>query len=543
MVVVAAKSMHIPTQEWSENLAESGKIANFPAIYYPLGEAYTEAQWAHLLIQIPVEDILVEAKSLLHSPLVTLDTLTNLSKNHTVAWMNQSQHFYGNLMKSQEHQLRELIKAVEKVSEGLLSRQRRSWSFNLDLTSAIGSVFNGINNLIHAPTLRELRHNVTNIFKTIEKSARFQRNLARALGGLGNGLNTLEKHEKELREAFHSWADMEEMKDALLGLATVVDKISKNELSSDVLMPGEAEGALQEAETYAKARGLNVPLTSFFEVYNLPVSYITTKSNWYLLLHFPMVRKTAALKAYEFIAYPSFVEGRPIQIAHPSGLVAVSQGLESDATSIFDANFRETCRRFGKTWLCQSSIVQRSLSTNCPAQILRNVTHSCKFEEIDMEPQPVWKEGLLTCFFMTKTDISITCPGSPAKLQRDMIGRYNIQLDTGCSAKTEDWFFTAPLSSEAIGSMEIKNVSLSPTSVQARMTEDQTQSTTRLEEEIEDLRIQMEEDEDRFEDWIDDHEDSDTLEWTSIAINSTSMMVVLAIVITLIVKACRIPQA
>ena len=516
-------------QQWNNNLADTSQPSPYPAIFSPLGPAFTNIQWAHILVRLPVSEVISVAEALIAAQPPLLD------------WTPDS---YSWTLAEQCHQLQTLVDAVKTETQALHDRQRRGISVNLDIPSAISQVFTGISNLINAPTLKALEAKTNKVIQVIEQTAQFQRLLADRVSATLNVTQQVAAGLEKQEVAFKAWTHMQEAKDALRSLSSAAADVNQNKLPSSILMPAEAQNVLDHAVTYARSQGLQVPLTSLFQVYDLPASFFSYNDDWSVMIHVPMTDKDDRLEAYEFIPFPAMVNNTPLNVNHQSGLVAVSSGLPEDIVSIFVPDFEQRCLRFGQTRLCPDAPLMRHSAANCPAQMLQGLPHSCEFMEISENPKPVWTGGLLLTFFLTETDVSVTCPNQRPVIIEEAVGRTNISASQGCTISTKHWSFSIPLGSNTNSEMDVKPVAvidqpkMRPREIAATQDSDlkaQLDSLI-LEQEKEDLELDTIKEEIRTL-----IEDPDIMEWTSLSVNSFCTFVVVSILILLLWRACKMP--
>ena len=520
-------------EEW-KNLQANSTTAkvSFPAIYSPIGTAYYNIQWSHIIVRIPVASILFEAENLLAT--LNIEFWDSVFQGGRLS----------PLLSGQMERLSTIVQAVKEESLALQSRVKRGFDINLDVPEAIKSMFNGISNLINAPTLRELEEKLENVVKVIHSSTKFQKMLVGQMEDMGAVIDQLAKQDRVLEAfivdqttAFEAWSKMEETKDILYALASVAHEVANHRLPSDLIMPAEAESILHDAQRFAETKGLEVPLNSLFEIYQLPVSYMADSDEWLVVLHLPMINPKSKLNAFEFVPFPALMDGRAITVDHAQGMVALSEGLESDVVSIFVEDFRQSCTRFNQTILCDNTPVHRTLATNCPAQIIRNSSTSCKFKEVEVVPPPRWWGGHLLAFFFRETEVAISCPNKPQTIEKNW-GRVNLTLGEGCSASTTEWTFTAPMN-PAILSVQIQHTPIVMANVtkgiETRLMTEERVVLTKLDQIDEHMEI--------LENELEDLEnDKEIIEYASLSINSACTLVILIIIGTLLWRACKIPM-
>ena len=522
--------------EWSNYKTTASKPQDFPAIYSPLGPAYAKVEWANIAVVIPIEEIIRMAEE---------EILFTLIDTH---WSNigagAPEFRYKPLLDAQAAQLNKTIQAVKSESQAIRQRQTREVNLNLDIPNMVEQVFNGFSNLINAPTLRKVEAKVQNLVQVVKNSVRFQAILANSVKHLESEWNEIKRSEEGLRIAFYAWTRMEEAKDILHGLAEAANDLSSNKMSSSVVLPGEATQFLAAARKFANARGLHVPLISIFEFYNLPTSFYASENDWTLIIHCPMINHRDALTAYEFLPFPAFVNKTPLTINHVPGLVAISTGLPEDTVSIFVEDFSDKCLKLSDTYICEAAVVHRQIEDNCPAQTLMGLPSNCTLTEVTEEPQPRWSGGLLLAFFFKNTDVAVTCAGEQPKLYPDQVGRTNISLSTGCTATTNRWTFSAPFKHEKEDHFEVKLASFTLPERQNMSTSDERKLDLRPDLQVlQDVDTQLEQDLRDLEELVQDtiEADSDVIEWTSIALNSSCTFIIVSILLVLIWRACKAP--
>ena len=361
---------------------------------------------------------------------------------------------------------------VQKV----LSRVRRSWNINLDPTTAFHEFFSGVFNLIHAPSLKQMRDELGEVVHTMNSSFTHMAYLgmkqARAIK-----LVSVEQQEikSELQLLFKMFAASELLDDGVDQsddvLGWLVD-LSRGQMPR-LLSPADILTALEDLQHKAdmhEGKKLLLNHVNPLDLYRLPATTMTQDDgNVEVCVHIPMVDHTNGFSATHFVNAPFKSEsGESVRFESPSGMLGMRGVLDPDKEFLFvpDEDYEARCLNILAHTLCMGT-VHRSVSDSCPASLYalkymdpeevlecqrwdgdncdenhENEQVQCDLEQFVGHFSPKVVSDNMILFTHNDTQVEINCDDQ--KRVKTINGRSILQLEPGCTVKSAKWLEAMP---------------------------------------------------------------------------------------------------
>ena len=381
--------------------------------------------------------------------------------------------------------LEAVIISVEAEAAAFPNRQKRSWNFSVDLTSAVGAVFSGLNNLLHGGNIPEIQKNQANMMRSLNASASFSKLLHAAQVSLQERVANIEINQARHRNATILIMDHIEdlslemaVAESLLANIEVLDKITSSgndmadgQLPSGLIPPGEAKKAFEAMQELATDLGLVLLVSGPMDMYTVPTSgFVEEGGAWSFICHTPMTPKDKLYPFYRYHAVPwawNASHSLTLEVQDKT-YYATSFDLPGEVTH-FQVPITE-CERFRSGWVCENTPVKKGLAPNDPESCIPAILNK-KSEICQVKPWTgPWGPRIIgskLVYFSEESQQLLTYPsertvGKPTAARVPISkGRNVLDFKPGFTYETQTWTLYA---SWVVTSPRIVNSSLSTVS-------------------------------------------------------------------------------
>ena len=433
-----------------------------PAIFEHQGKIYASCEYAYTAFYIPIDEILDMAQQI-------LDASNNVTAQFT--------HHHPDLEEVKK-ELQSLIQSVRvemRVFGGQSNstRARRSslnWNVNLDIVGAVNGIFNGLNNLVHAPSLRKLQEqqkhlaaNTKNIIKVLNGTLKVTRFLEQRQINTSYQVNELSENQRRMNEKvrnlnikFEDFKYSELLKsklnqaiDILKDVSSAAADMAKGHLPASLFHPKEAREFYLQAQFYADTNGKELAITTPLEIYNIPISVHARADYWFFVIAFPLVDPTEQFDLHRFINTPFFLSpNSTVQFEEPEEvLVATQDGLSQDF-KYFLGNPHKCKKYSNKMSLCHGMKVQRGINGTCIPSLLSKakIQPTCALKDFEAESWgPVEVGKKLVMFFQEEKDLLLKYANGTKVPKTVPKGRFIMDKINGLTISTDDWEYKITL--------------------------------------------------------------------------------------------------
>ena len=141
-------------------------------------------------------------------------------------------------------------------------------------------------------------------------------------------------------------------------LLNSITPLVQGKLTHNLLDPLQAQSLIDKTQSLADTYGLQVIVDQPVDILKCSVTTFATNSTWYALLSIPLVYRTEAMPAYQFINIPWIYKDYSIQWSFVDGIVALQPGLFPDIKNVFVSmeSLDKVCERFNNRFLCHKRI-------------------------------------------------------------------------------------------------------------------------------------------------------------------------------------------
>ena len=439
-----------------------------PVIFEDQGKVYAACEYAHIAFYVPIFDILNKSENVLDNAETVLKQFTNPQPG---------------LVARIEH-LRSLIADVKAEVNSIgddASRMKRdlNWNLNLDLTQAVSAIFAGLNNLVHAPSLKKLQqqqkyleNRENNIVKVVNGTIKLLRFLNKEELATQYKVKILSENSLKLKDDLydlnvkledHMYADLTKdyvdfAIDILEDITKSIGDFARGEIPAALLHPDEAKRFFLQAQHHAQKTGKILLMSNPLEIYNTPISVHARNDYWFMVISFPYVHPSKAFDLRTFHNVPFFgssSQQMPLQLNMPDEvMIAMKDGLEEDTEYFMVSKNPKICKKYGpKITLCRGVKVHRGTNKTCiPALISQSeiVIPSCTLKEFcEKTWGPYQISNELVMFFDENTELYLMYPNATKGINKKVKkGRYHLEAVNGLTVKAGNWHFDVPLQNE-----------------------------------------------------------------------------------------------
>ena len=353
------------------------------ALFTEVGMVYPECDFAHVLIQLPIRELLNRTDYVYSVFEARMRKNISSSEVRWVpAWRElQLQNLLGRKAARVFHMRDTVLVEFQTppVDEG--SRSTREVNVNIDPVNIINAVFSGLNNWFHATSIADLRSQLGVVAHEVEGLQAATHVLSANQLQIAQTLELFINETEFLYDTTHIdlllWLSLDELETALSAIITASGRFSDGSIPAWLLPPTEAQVTLQAVNAYALKNEQTAAVSSPMDLHHVPTTVVSSSDAWVIVLHVPVVSPQYALKAFEFTNAPFLVDNASVQFDVGSGLVGHSQDLWPDLRTVFipQADEGTACLRYNVSRICPSTPVSRT--PPCPVALLYGRSDGC----------------------------------------------------------------------------------------------------------------------------------------------------------------------
>ena len=336
------------------------------------------------------------------------------------------------------------------------TRSRRSINVNVDLSQAIGTVFEGLSNLVSGSSIKQLRKNQDAIIAaTSQLEADLRTATARSqafeheIAKLEMATVSFERTHRLDALSRNGLAYLEHLEGSLVRLSDALLLLNAGRISPAILSTKDANIALAQLERKVTAKGQHVAIKHGFDIFTLAASFTIDGSHLHVLVHIPAYEHDRALPLYEWPNLPIFFPPNLVQITNVPRFMGLSTGLITDRRAVFMDSMTDCLEMRAREWVCPHAAILKNVSAAClPALFLSPA--------LDPKTTCQWKtltaskiyhsrafNDQMVIFFPHPTRVATIC-GANSSVDT-FSGTVVTSIKPGCTIDTPSWKFTAPL--------------------------------------------------------------------------------------------------
>ena len=178
---------------------------------------------------------------------------------------------------------------------------------------------------------------------------------------------------------------------------------------------------------------LEVVVNQPIDILKCTVTSFAISTTWYSLISVPLVHRSEALEAFQFINIPWFFQGNSVQWDIQPGEVASKAELYPCIENVFIPlkDLYKRCEKFNQHFLCHSRI---NHSPTCQVSLLYHHTYKCQLRKADQRIR--YDFGPFNfLFFPISTEALVKCPNKHFNIQ--FYGLINFQEIRKCKIITK----------------------------------------------------------------------------------------------------------
>lgn len=320
-----------------------------------------------------------------------------------------------------------------------IKRKKRSIQVNVDAASTLSVFFEGVSNLFHAPTLKQLSHKVTVVAGNLASVAHRGQQSLDILANL-----TQYVHTKSW--SAETWMTLHTAQMALDKIATAAPFLADGRMPPTLLAPGEALQVHSKVNTFARSVGLGLPFSTIFSLLAMPATAKREQTgDWSILLHVPLIDHRHPFEAVAFPNAPfTGPHGKPHEFKGAKGIIGTTKALPDEIRAVFipEAEIHRRCLRFNTTLVCPETPIIKDAMHSCPAGLLLG-HNACQVQEARSASMPMVHGNRIFAYLPNDSYLAIHCPGHPPEVSQ-LSGQILVTLLPNCQVSTDLWTHTSP---------------------------------------------------------------------------------------------------
>ena len=340
----------------------------------------------------------------------------------------ENKHFHKLVTQFDEFQRNQ---SGEINSNEILSRQEREVNFDvkIDAGQVVQNFFTGINSIFHYKALNALGNDVNHLQSQFQGLQSLVRNVTNNVQYVKNNQDILKYNIQGLELATELIYKIDITRETVAQLVLGIHRLAEGRIDPSLLPLTQASLALKKLTTEMQQSGLRPIISHPMELYNLGITFALFEDYVEIFIHVPGVDiRDEGFQLLEFSPLGIIQNSKNhafIHVEDPSKLIAISEGIESDAKVITFtmAEFNNRCRKVGsQEWACVRPRMVKQVKNNCLSSLyFGHGSQSCKTMSIfEKVPKEIIKGGLIetsvlsgqfVTFFLTPTEISLNCKG------------------------------------------------------------------------------------------------------------------------------------
>lgn len=407
-------------------------------LYVEIGQLYPRADFAGVLIDLNVDQAIARGVSALNLTDRFLQHSYNKDKQIMGRWTgaNRNFHFLSLKRRQVQHNLNILTTDLTEVTEQYripgsrqthstskqpnstpnpkpTNRRKRGINFDIefDVNKALKTVVNGVVSIFSSP--RSLDKIQKSVDKVAFRTSRLESKFANFTTHIDKIIHWMKVDFAEDVDEVHMIASINSAltiaNDGILELLNSITPLVEGKLTHNLLDPLQSQSLIDKTQGLADRYGLQVIVDQPVDILKCSVTTFATNSSWYALLSIPLVFRTEAMAARQFINIPWIYKGQSVQWSFSDGIVATQPGLYPEIKNVFVPmnSLTKVCERFNNNFLCHKRI---NHFPTCQVSLLFNYTQQCALKLA--APKVRYSFGSFNfLFFQKPTDSLVQCPG------------------------------------------------------------------------------------------------------------------------------------
>ena len=417
---------------WSNVKEVHTKGPPLNTLYVEIGQLYPRADFAGVLIDLNVDKAIARGISALNltDHFLQYNKARQIMAKYTGA--NRNIHFLTLKRHQVQHNLNILTTDLYQVTEqyrmpGLnnqdsqprhkpnprpTNRHRREINFDIqfDVNKALKTVVDGVVSIFSSP--RSLDKIQKSLDKLAFNTSRMESKFENYTNHIDEIIHWMEVDFSRDVDELHMIASINSAlslaNDGILELLNSITPLVQGKLTHNLLDPLQSQSLIDKTQRLADTFGLQVIVNQPVDILKCSVTTFATETTWYALLSIPIVYRTEAMNAYQFINIPWIHKDQSVQWSFMDGIVATQPGLFPDIKNVFVPmdSLQRVCERFNNNFLCHCRI---NHYPTCQVSLLFNHTRHCSLKIA--APKVRYSFGSFNfLFFQKPTESLVQCP-------------------------------------------------------------------------------------------------------------------------------------
>ena len=416
------------------------KSPHLNTLYVDIGKLYPRADFAGVLIDLNVDHAIARGISALNLTDYFLRHSYNKAKQKLGQWtgVNRNMHFLSLKRRQVQHNLNILTTDLYQITEQYrisdshnlhpkpsrpkykpnprpTNRHKRGINFDIefDVNKALNTVVDGIVSIFSSP--RSLDKIQKSVDKVAFRTSRLESKFANFTNHIDEIIHWMEVDFSEDVDEVHMLASINSAlslaNEGIVELLNSITPLVQGQLTHNLLDPLQSQSLIDRTQRLADTYGLQVIVDQPVDILKCSVTTFATKTSWYALLSIPLVYRTEAMDAKQFINIPWILDGhrgQSVQWSFMDGIVATKPGLFPEIKNVFVpmTSLDRVCERFNNNFLCHKRI---NHWPTCQVSLLFNRTQHCALKIA--APKVRYSFGSFNfLFFQKPTDSLVQCP-------------------------------------------------------------------------------------------------------------------------------------
>ena len=398
-----------------------------------IGQLYPRADFAGVLIDLNVDKAIARGRSALNltdyflqynKARQTIGKYTGADRNiHFLTLKRHQVQHNLNILTTDLYQVTEQYRMPglkhphsqprHKPNPRPTNRHKRGINFDIefDVNKALKTVVDGVVSIFSSPrSLDKIQKSVDNVaFRTSRLESKF----ANFTTHIDEIIHLMEVDFSEDVDEVHMIASINSAlslaNEGILELLNSITPLVQGKLTHNLLDPLQSQSLIDKTQSLADTYGLQVIVDQPVDILKCSFTTFATESSWYALLSIPIVYRTEAMNAYQFINIPWIHKEHSVQWSFMDGIVATQPGLFPDIKNVFVPmdSLDRVCERFNNNFLCHKRI---NHFPTCQVSLLFNHTRHCSLKIA--APKVRYSFGSFNfLFFQKPTESLVQCPG------------------------------------------------------------------------------------------------------------------------------------
>ena len=318
---------------------------------------------------------------------------------------------------------------------------KREINFNFDVTSAINTIFNGINAVFHWHSISQLTQSVNNIQVKVQHLEDFTIAFAQKIQSLLVLVKDQEHSTRyTLAAVLTAFMVIDEAESAMDILLQALTPLLQGVIPTIALDPKNLHTIYEKIASNAVSNGKRLALDSPNEMIKLTPFTFQRNNSWVIILSLPLVQDDNMYPGFNLVNMPVLHQDVPKIWDLPSLILGVKPTLypqDSDYVVIETAHFKDHCHEFVQMFICNLPVLT---TPSCPVDLYYNVSTHCKTKTLALVPIVMTATKELLFFFASESEVLIKCNFSWSTLKVKGLVRFEDR--PGCTLTSETFTYT-----------------------------------------------------------------------------------------------------